>query len=204
MSFYNGIRVVFTPIIRVLFRVHVKGRENVPDEGGLLICPNHISASDVIFLTLAVKNREIHYMSKAELFKVPILKRFMTAMGAFPINRGAGDVAAIKKTIKYLRADEVVGMFPQGTRFTGVHPRESSVKSGVGMIAWRSGVSVLPVAIKTKKYKIALFRRVDVIIGKPISCEELGFETGNHTEQDAAAEKIFAEMLKLHEVQDDN
>jgi len=73
MSFYSGIRTFFSPIIKVLFNVHIKGSENVPDEGGLLICPNHISASDVIFVTMAVKNRDIHYMAKAELFKIPLL-----------------------------------------------------------------------------------------------------------------------------------
>ena len=199
MSFYKGIRTVFTPIVRGLLRIHTHGAENVPEEGGLLVCSNHISAADVIFLTVAIKKREIRYMAKAEVFKVPVLKQFATAMGAFPIKRGAGDVAAIKKTITMLKNGETVGVFPQGTRYSGVHPKQSEVKPGVGMIAWRSNVNVLPVAVITKNYKFKVFRRIDVIIGKPISYKDLGFESGNHEEQVKAANKIFDEILKLHE-----
>lgn len=199
MSFYSGIRKVFSPIVKVLLRIHSHGEENIPNEGGLMICSNHISAADVIFLTVAVPNRDIRYMAKAEIFKVPILKQFVTAMGAFPIKRGAGDVAAIKKTISMLRNGETVGIFPQGTRYSGVHPKDSEVKPGAGMIAWRSHVDVLPVAIITKNYKFKLLRRIDVIIGKPISYNDLGFESGNHEEQIRATEKIFGEILKLHE-----
>lgn len=199
MSFYNGIRVCFQPFIKVLYRLHVHGRENIPAEGGLIVCSNHVSAADVIFLTVAVPKRQIHYMAKAELFKIPLLKQFMKGMGAFPIKRGVADISSIKKTIKFLRDKEVVGIFPQGTRCNGVHPRETEVKAGVGMIAWRAGSDVLPVAIITKKYKVRMFRRVDVIIGKPIPYDELGFEAGNHEEQEKVSQRIFDEMIRLHE-----
>ena len=199
MSFYSGIRAFFCPIVKVLFRIHPHGTQNIPKEGGLLICSNHISATDVIFLTASIPNRDIRYMAKAEVFKVPVLKQFATAMGAFPIKRGAGDVAALKKTITMLKNGETVGVFPQGTRYAGVHPKESETKHGVGMIAWRAQTTVLPVAIITKNYKVKLFRRIDVIIGEPIAYNDLGFECGNHEEQVKASEKIFSEILKLHE-----
>lgn len=199
MSFYKIIRAIFKPIVTVIFRIHCHGEENVPEEGGLLICSNHISATDVIFITCAVKKRQVHYMAKAEVFKVPVLKQFATAMGAFPIKRGTGDVAAIKKTIAMLKNGETVGVFPQGTRYAGVHPKDSEVKPGVGMMAWRSKTNVLPIAIITKDYRIKPFSRIDVIIGKPISCDDLGFESGNHEEQVKAANIIFGKILKLHE-----
>jgi len=164
-----------------------------------MVCSNHISATDVIFISAAIPKRKICYMAKAELFKIPLLKQFLKAMGTFPIKRGAGDVAAIKKSISLLREGGTVGIFPQGTRYKGVHPKDSSVKPGAGMIAWRAHANILPVAIITKDYKVKLFRAIDVIIGKPISYNELGFEKGNHEEQIAATDKIFSEILKLHE-----
>lgn len=199
MKFYSFVRAAFGPLFRFLFRVRVHGTENIPKEGGLLVCPNHISALDVILLTAVTKQRQIHYMAKAELFKIPLVKQLITALGAFPVNRGLGDAVAIKKTIKLLQAGKTVGMFPQGTRYTGVDPHSSEVKSGAGMVAYRSGARVIPVAIITKGHKIKLFRAVDIVYGEPITFEEMGFESGSREEQSAAAQLIFRRILKLHE-----
>ncbi len=199
MKLYSFLYKILAPFLRFIFNVRAHGEENIPTEGGLLICPNHISAADVVILSVAAKSRQIRYMAKAELFKIPLLKQLITVLGAFPIKRGAGDVGAIKKTIALLKDGETVGMFPQGTRYKGVHPSESSVKHGAGMIAYRADVPVLPVAIITKNYKLCLFKRVDIVFGKPIFPSELGFESGSHAEQIAASEKIFDEILKLHE-----
>lgn len=196
---YKFLYTLLAPVFRLIYRVHGHGIENIPAEGGLLICPNHISAMDVILVAVCVRKRPINFMAKAELFKIPVLSWLIKGMGAYPIRRGEGDVGAIKKTITFLKDGKTVGMFPQGTRFAGVDPHESSVKHGAGMIAHRAGVPVLPVAVITKGYKVSLFKRVDVVFGKPIYPDELGFESGNRAEQIAASEKIFAEMLKLHE-----
>lgn len=199
MKLYRFLYKILAPILRVIFNVHGHGEENIPEEGGLLICPNHISALDVILVAVVTRKRPINFMAKAELFKIPVLGWLIKALGAYPIRRGEGDVGAVKKTITLLKEGRTVGMFPQGTRFKGVDPHESTVKHGAGMIAHRAGVPVIPVAIITKGYKVAIFKHVDVIFGKPISPEELGFESGNRAEQIAASEKIFAEILKLHE-----
>lgn len=199
MSFYSFVRGAFGPLFRFLYRIKVHGTENIPEEGGLLICPNHISAMDVIFLTAVTKKRQIRYMAKAELFKIPGLKQLISALGAFPVNRGGADVGAIRKTVGILKEGGTVGIFPQGTRCTGVEPKETSAQTGVGYIAYHSGASVIPVAIITKGYKKKLFRRVDIIYGKPITNREFGFVTGKRDEQKAAADKIFGEILKLHE-----
>ncbi len=199
MSFYSFVRGTFGPLFRFLYRIHVHGTENIPKDGGLLVCPNHISAMDVIFLTAVTKKRQIRYMAKAELFKIPVLKQLISALGAFPVNRGGADVGAIRKTVGILKEGGTVGIFPQGTRCTGIEPKETSPQTGVGYIAYHSGTSVIPVAIITKSYKKKLFRRVDIIYGKPITNEEFGFVTGKRDEQKAAADKIFGEILKLHE-----
>ena len=199
MKLYNVLYKILAPLLRFLFNVHSHGEENIPEEGGLLICPNHISACDVIIVAVVTRKRQINFMAKAELFKIPVLGWLIKALGAYPIRRGEGDVGAIKKTITLLKQGNTVGMFPQGTRYKGIDPHETSVKHGAGMIAHRGNVPVLPVAIITKGHKVSLFKRVDVVFGKPIFPDGLGFDSGNRAEQIAASEKIFAEILKLYE-----
>ena len=83
------------------------------------------------------------------------------------------------QTIDILKNGERVGIFPQGTRCPYVNPRETEIKDGIGMIASRAGVGIVPVFIKTKKGKLKLFRKTRVIIGNYIPPEELEFnETG--------------------------
>ncbi|MCR5262885.1 MAG: 1-acyl-sn-glycerol-3-phosphate acyltransferase, partial [Clostridiales bacterium] len=121
----------------------------------------------------------------------------ITSLGAYPVNRGASDVRAIRKTVDILGNGECVCIFPQGTRYTGVKPNASQTRSGVGMIAFRSKVPVLPVLIQSKGWKVSPFKRVNVIIGKPITYDELGFTTGNKTEYEQASELIFDRIASM-------
>jgi 1-acyl-sn-glycerol-3-phosphate acyltransferase len=113
-------------------------------------------------------------MAKKELFKIPLLAGLIRTLGAFPVDR-TGDVGAIKTSVSLLESGKCVGIFPQGTRCPGKAPRETAdrVKNGAGLLVCKTGVSVLPVCLKTKKNKLLLFRRVDLIIGEPIPYEVL-------------------------------
>ena len=90
-----------------------------------------------------------------------------------------------------------VGLFPQGTRIPDKEPSVEDAKGGVGLFAYRSKCSILPVHIKTKNYRVRLFRKVTVIIGKPIPYEDLGFEKGNMAEYNAASKYIFEKICEL-------
>jgi 1-acyl-sn-glycerol-3-phosphate acyltransferase len=139
-------------------------------------------------------------MAKKEAFKVPVLNWFIKSMGAFPVDRKGGDVGAIKKAISMLKEGECIGIFPQGTRIPYVNPRETEVKDGVGMIATRAGVGVIPVFIKNKSGKLKAFRRNDVIIGKYISPEEIAFpELSGRKKYKAISEYIFDKVCALGE-----
>lgn len=157
-----------------LFRVRVHFAEREPKECNYLLCCNHISAVDPILLAAAAHNQQPHFMAKKELFKIPLLSGLIRTLGAFPVDR-AGDVGAIKTSVALLESGKCVGMFPQGTRCKGKTPRESAdrVKNGAGLLVHKTGVTVLPACLKTKKNKLCLFRRVDLIIGEPIPYEVL-------------------------------
>ena len=139
-------------------------------------------------------------MAKKEVFKTPILAPFAKAMGAYGVDRGAGDIAAIKKTIEILKNGECICMFPQGTRIPYLDPREVEPKDGVGMISARAGVGVLPVCIRTKKNKLSLFRKTEFVIGEYLTPEMLLFpELSGKEKHKAIADLVYEKICDLND-----
>lgn len=198
MSLYNGARKNLAGFIKWLFRIHVHGSENEPSEGGYLVCCNHISFVDVLSTAVAIK-RQIRFMAKKELFKVPLLGWLIKTLGAFPVDRRGNAASAIKKSVALLESGEAVGMFPTGHRFKGVKfdTTRDHVKGGAAMCAYRAKASVLPMFIATSKDSVALFRRIDIYVGKPIKYEEFGFENGGSEEYRKGSMLIFDRIAEL-------
>ena len=169
MAFYDGCIRLFAGFFRTLYRIEVVGEENLPPDGtAFLVCSNHTSAADPIVLGAALK-RKICYLSKEELFHIPLLNTLIRAFGAIPIKRGAGDIGALRAVIAALGEKKTVGIFPQGHRYPGVRPRTTEARNGIGMILCRTGLPAVPVCIETKAQKVHLFRRTRVLIGSPVS-----------------------------------
>ncbi len=198
MKLYAFLRKILKNLFMGMFRVKVEGAEKIPADRPLIVCPNHLSNWDPIILGAAF-DRQIRFMAKSSLFKIPLLSTLIKALGAFPVKRGAADPSALKTAIGHLKNGDAVGMFLQGTRYPKKHPKDTPVKSGVGMVAYRSGADVLPVAIKTKKYKILPFRKVFITVGDVIPNGELNIVSGTQAEYTAASEYIFEKVLALHE-----
>ncbi|MBE6623548.1 MAG: 1-acyl-sn-glycerol-3-phosphate acyltransferase, partial [Ruminococcaceae bacterium] len=158
---------------------------------------NHMSLWDPVFMGACLKKRQVRFMAKAEIFKVPFVGMLVKALGAFPVKRGSSDIGAIRNTIELLKNGECVGIFPQGTRHPGVDPRETEVKGGAGMCAYRGKCDVLPVAIVNKHRKMVFFSRNYVVIGKPIKYEELGINEGSKEEFEYASKVIFDRICDL-------
>ena len=182
--------------VRALFPVRVTGKENLPKTGGCIVCANHTSMLDVLILSAAL-GRQIRYMAKKELFKIPLLRGLITVLGAYPVDRGGADVGSIRRTISLLDEGELIGIFPQGTRRPGVDPSTTEVKHGVGMITWHAKTTVVPTYIRAKGNRVRAFRRTELIVGKPIPFEEFSFEKGGKAEYVAATEKIFSDICAL-------
>jgi len=196
---YSVVRTVLFWPVKLLFRVKIIGSENEPPSGAYLVCSNHQTVLDPIFICAAVRRQQPHFMAKAELFNVFFLGRLIKMLGAYPVSRGKGDVGAVKRTVSLLEEGYCVGMFPQGTRCQYKEPRDCKIKFGVGLIAAQTGVPVLPIHIKIKDYKWKFFRRVTLIVGKPISFESLHYDPTATGESARIANVIYDEICRLGE-----
>ncbi len=192
-KFYGFIRGVFAGLVRWFYRVRITGEENIP-EGGAIICSNHIGYPDAVVLG-ATLPRQIRFLAKAELFRIPILGGLIRAFGAVSVKRDSADIGAIREIVNLSKSGSLVAVFPQGHRRYGMNPADTEIKSGIGMIAYRSEMPVLPICIKMKKERYAPFRRVEVIIGKPVFYNDI---VEGHTSSDyALASRAFFNLTCL-------
>ncbi|MNB82860.1 1-acyl-sn-glycerol-3-phosphate acyltransferase [compost metagenome] len=173
-------------IYAILFPLKLIGRENVPDEGGVLLCGNHTSNLDPMTMGIMLK-RKVNYMAKAELFNVPVLGWLIRQLGAFPVKRGGVSKESIKTALKLLRGGQVMGIFPEGTR----NSDSGIAKKGAATFALRSGAAVVPAAI-IGSYKP--FRRMTVVYGAPIDLS--GFDGGSDSAE-AVTDLIMARIREM-------
>ncbi len=160
---YAFCRAVVIGVARTLWGLRVIGAENVPLHGPLIVASNHVAYLDPPLLGAAAPRR-ISYMAKIELFGIPVLGPLIRALGAFPVDRGKGDVNAIKVSVRTLREGVAVGIFPEGGRNPDGRHR---AKTGAALLAQLSGAPVVPAYLSGTSG--ARFRRpVTVAFGKPI------------------------------------
>lgn len=199
--FYVIIHFLLALPAKLLFLLRVKGRKNEPKkaDGPYLVCANHQSVLDPVFIAIATRRQQPHFMAKAELFRVPVIGFLVRHLGAYPVSRGKSDVGAVKHAIHLLESGRSVGMFPQGTRCSEQNPRDCKIKYGAGLIASHAKAQVLPVHIKMKHYKWRFFRPVKVIIGEPIPFEKFGYQEGVPGEYARISQMIYDEICRLGE-----
>ena len=195
-TLYMRLHRFLAPFFRFVMRLNPVGLENIPENGGILFCSNHIGAIDVISIAACTK-RQISFVAKKELFSIPLLGKLITALGAIKIDRGGNDVGAIKASISAAENGGAVAIFPQGHRYPGINPATTPKRHGAALIAYRSKCDVIPVCLQMKGGKYAPFRKVNVIFGKPIPNSSFGFEKGGHDEYEKATDLMFSEVIKL-------
>ena len=154
-------------LFKILFKIKVIGKENIPKNGPVIICSNHISNYDPPTVGMTAP-RTIHFMAKEELFEKKGLGFILRNVNAFPVKRGMRDRNALRKGLKLLDEGKVLGLFPEGTR-----SKDGVVKKGLagaGFFAMRSNATVIPCAI------IGQYERskpLTVIYGNPIEFQTL-------------------------------
>lgn len=151
-------------------RVEVRGLENVPRSGALIVTANHIGWVDPPLLRWVI-GRRIRYMTKIELFSWTISGLAVRLFNAFPVRRGGRDRVALRTALRLLKNDEVLGMFPEGTRSRNL--KLARGHAGIAMVGLRSGAPILPVGIigtnRMLKWPDLILRNQRVVfnVGKP-------------------------------------
>jgi len=159
------------PIYKIIFRGHLIGRENIPQKDSFIVVSNHGSLLDPPLLGHAL-GRNISFMAKAELFKVPFLGFIIKACGAYPVKRGIADKNTIKIACKKLSNDNCIGIFIDGTR--QINGRVNKPKQGAALLAFKNQKLLLPVAIVNShrlmrfKFFFPLFSKIVIKVGKPV------------------------------------
>ena len=156
--------------VRAVYRMEVSGAKHVPRDGGLMVAANHLSAIDPFVLGAAVA-RELHFMTKAELWRWRPVGWAIEGLGGFPVGRGRGDLEAVAIGVRLLRQGEAVAIFPGGyVRHDGPWFR------GAAKMALHAGAPILPVRLFDTDRAVAGrrvgFPRVRVVIGEPITVEQ--------------------------------
>ncbi|SDL65929.1 lysophospholipid acyltransferase family protein [Sediminibacillus halophilus] len=166
MSLYTFAKNVVAAILYPVYRIKVVGTENVPDNGPVIICSNHISNFDPPVVGITAP-RDIYFMAKEELFNNTFLRGLLTRLHAFPIKRGMKDRNALRQALNILEEGNTLGLFPEGTRNkTG---EVGKGLAGAGFFALRSQAYIVPCAI-IGPYKP--FKQLKVVYGKPIEMEQ--------------------------------
>lgn len=171
MILYRVVRALVVGICRLLFRETFEGTENVPSDRPFVLAPVHRSFLDFA-LVAGVTKRRMRYMGKAELWKFPLGGRFLEALGAFPVHRGAADREALNTSIAVIEGGEPLVLFPEGTRQHG--PVIEPLFEGAAYVAARTGVPIVPVGIGGSERAMQKGKRlprpvkVHVIVGTPI------------------------------------
>ena len=159
------------PIYKFLFKGQLIGRENIPQKDSFIMVSNHGSLLDPPLLGHAL-GRNISFMAKAELFKIPILGFVIKACGAYPVRRGIADKNTIKTACNKLSNNNCIGIFIDGTRQK--NGRVNKPKQGAALLAFKNQKLLLPVAIVNShrlikyKFSIPFFSKIVIKVGKPL------------------------------------
>ena len=174
---YWIVKIILTPILRIVYRVRVEGREHLPRRGAVILASNHRSFLDSIFIPMVVRRR-VTFVAKAEYFDDPKTAWFFRAVGQIPIRREGGTASegALAAATDVLRDGGVFGIYPEGTRTRDGLLHKG--KTGVARLALSTGAPIVPVGLigtdecqPTDAKLPRFFRKVTIRFGAPLPME---------------------------------
>lgn len=191
---YALARNIVSFIFHIIYKITIVGKENIPKEnGGYIIASNHVSNLDPPMVGIVFRGKYT-FMAKDELFHVnPFFTWLITRLGAFPVKRGAKDLAVIDKAIESLNNGRIFVIFPEGTRSkTG---ELGKPKGGVALTAIRAGAPVVPVFVRygAKRFR----RRVSVSVGEMMGAENFAVDISDKHEIRRVSEMIMDRIARL-------
>jgi 1-acyl-sn-glycerol-3-phosphate acyltransferase len=198
---YGFFHYLAAVIYGMFFRGEVFGLENLPRQGAFLIAANHASFLDPPFIGCQV-SRQIAYFARKTLWKPGFASWWLNKVGTIPVDRDGGqDVSAIKRVLKALQGDKGLILFPEGTRSPDGCLKEP--KAGVGLIACRAQVPVVPARIYGsfaaygKGRPLRLGTPVSVVFGPPMTPAEYDDDAAGKERYQLASQRIFRRIAAL-------
>ena len=179
---------------KIIYRVKVEEIKNVPKNQACIICGNHIHGLDAPAL-IAVVNRKIRFMAKEELWKSKGFRFMAFVYRVFPVKRGQRDTDAIKTSLKILKNNEILGIYPEGTRnglAKGVKPKNGAVN-----LAIRAGVPIIPFAVKGD---FRPFKKVTYRFGKPIDFSQFKEQSKDKEFVDGLTKQVMDKIVELRDM----
>lgn len=189
--FYAFSRWVVRTVMQLIYFARPVHVEREPMEGPVIVCANHRSNLDPPLVACFMK-RQVSFMAKAELFRIPLFSSLIRKYGAFPVTRGGVTMETIRTAIDVVKSGKVIVIFPEGTRQrTG---KLGEGKKGAASIALRSGAKIWPVAI-IGEYR--WFRPMKVVYGEPFDAQSVVSDVPKSQQTEVLTAKIMASIQEL-------
>ena len=189
--FYRVVCFILSIMARIRYRIRISGVENLPEEGAFILCCNHIHSYDPAMLAVFIK-RQMCFMAKKELFDKPVMKWFISRMGAFPVDRGKADMSSYRNAMKALNSGMGLVIFSQGTRMQELDIK--SAKGGVALFGVKAQVPIIPAGL-TGTYRT--FSTLNIRYGPAISLEKYYGNRLKAEQIDEIMAEIMIEVEKL-------
>lgn len=176
---------------KIVYRVEIIGKENIPKDGPLIFCGNHRTYLDPPLIVVTA-GRDMRFLAKEELRKNPLFAFLGMLYQGIYVKRDAKDIGPLKESIKTLKAGGCIGLFPEGTR-NGMEKNEGGkLKNGATYMAIKTGAPIIPIGIVGPAKP---FTKNTIIYGKPIDFSE--YKNMEKGAEDKASEVLKEEILKL-------
>jgi len=194
-AIYWMIQYFLRGIFRSLYRVTMIDRHKIPEQGRFIMCCNHLSYVDPVIIA-SYSPRYTYFMAKKELFSVSFLSNLVTYLNAFPVNRDSMDRKSFKISLDVLKYNNILGLFPEGSRSKDGTVGEG--KKGIGLISILSDSPIIPIAISgsdkiiQKPHIRPYFPKIKIIIGDIIDTKKIVRENDRKT----AAVMIVSETME--------
>ncbi len=176
----------------IIYRVKVLNKQNIPKTGAYIICANHVKLADPPALVVTAK-RHINMIAKEELFHNPFLAWLGYIFDVIPVKRGVQDIEAMKRSLQVLKNDELLALYPEGTR-NGLKKNNGKVKNGAAFIAARTGVPVIPVGIKGS---FKPFTKVIINYGEPLDFSRYQSKQPEKENLEKISKEIMDNIIRL-------
>ena len=186
---YKITRVFLKLLYRMAYRVEKVGEENIEDNKPYIICANHINYLDAAAIVIFTK-RKVYFVGKEDLCRIKIINWLAHVFDCIPIKRNTQDLDAMKRCLKVLKENEVLGIFPEGTR-NGM-AKGAEVKNGASFMALRTGSPIIPVGIKGS---FKPFTKVTINYGKPIDVTK--YDKNDKNSLDKLTKEVMENIVEL-------